>query len=91
MDRKTRKILTMLGALHLRVDFDRVYMSLHNGERGIASVEMCARTEENNLAFYVKMSSGQFLGGVMISNILVCEESKEKNIFQTEIQNKNIA
>ena len=57
LDRMTRKIMTMHGALHPKSDVDRVYVSRHNGGRGLASVEMCARIEENNLAFYVKMSS----------------------------------
>ena len=66
-------------------------MSRHNGGRWLASVEMCARTEENNLAFCVKMSSEPFLGGVKISHILYCVESKEKTVFKREIKNENIA
>ena len=91
MDRMTRKIMTMHRALHPKSDVDGVYVSWRNGGRGLASVEMCARTEENNLAFYVKMSCEQFLGGVKISNILNCVESKEKTLFKREIQNENIA
>ena len=91
MDRTTRKLMTIHGALHPKSDVDRVFVSRHNGGRGLASVEMCARTEENNLAFYVKMSSVQFLGGVKIPNILNCVESKEKTLFKREIQNENIA
>ena len=91
MDRMTRKIMTMHGALHPKSDVDRVYVSRHNGGRGLASVEMCAKTEENNLAFCVKMSNEQFLGGVKISNILNCVESKENTLFKREIQNENIA
>ena len=86
MDRMTRKIMMMHGALHPKSDVDRVYVSRRNEGRGLASVEMCARTEENNLAFYVKMSNEQFLGGVKISNIFNCVESKEKTLFKREIQ-----
>ena len=55
MDRMTRKVMTIHGALHPKSDVDRVYVSRCNGGRGLISVQMCARTEENNLARYVKM------------------------------------
>ena len=47
---------------------------------------MCARAEENNLAFYVKMSTERFVNGVKIIKIIDCEEPKEKNVFKREIQ-----
>ena len=50
--------------------------SMCHGTMEEEGVERCARTEENNLAFYVKMSNEQFLDGVKISNILNYIESK---------------
>ena len=89
MDRMTRKGMTMHQALHPKSDVDRVYVSRHNGGRGLISVEMCAMTEENNLAFYVKMSTERFAKGVKIIKIIDCEESKEKNAFKRD--NEHIA
>ena len=91
MDRMTRDIMTMHGALHPKSDVDRVYVSQNNRGRGLANVEMYARTEDNNLAFYVKISSEHFLAGAKVSIILNCVESKEKTLFKREIQNENIA
>ena len=90
MGRITRKVMTMHGALHPKNDVDRVDVSWHNGGRGLISVEMYARTEENNLAFYVKMSTERFVKGVKITNIIDCEEPKDKNTFKRGIQNKHI-
>ena len=49
------------------------------------------RTEENNLAKYVKMSTESLIKGVKIANIVDCEEPKEKTAFKREVQNKYIA
>ena len=55
MDRVTSKIMRMHGALHPKSDVDGVYVSRCNGGRGLASVEMYARTKENNLALYLNI------------------------------------
>ena len=39
MDQRTRKLMTMLKALHPRDDVDRLYVSRKEGGRGIASIE----------------------------------------------------
>ena len=52
---------------------------------------MCARTEENNLALYVKMSTERFVQGVRITNVINCEERREKNAFKRELQNEHVA
>ena len=43
LDKKTRKLMTLYGALHLK-----------RGGRGLISCEMCVKAEENNLAWYVR-------------------------------------
>jgi len=67
------------------------YVSRCNGGRGLISVQMCARTEGNNLARYVTMSTERLMKGVKIAKIIDCEEPKEKNAFKREVQNKYIA
>ena len=50
IEKTTRKIMMMHGALHPRSDDDRVYVSpRHNRGRVLASVEVCAMTDENNV------------------------------------------
>ena len=54
LDRRTRKFMTMHGALHPKSDTDRVYLSREMGGRGLISCEGCIRMEENNLGWYVR-------------------------------------
>ena len=46
LDRMTRKVLTMNGALHPKSDIDRLYVSRVNGGRGLISCERYVRCEE---------------------------------------------
>ena len=48
MDRTTRKTLTIYGTLHPKSDIDRLYMKRKHGGKGLISIEMCVRSEENN-------------------------------------------
>ena len=52
--RRTKKFMTMHGALHPKSDVDRVYLSREIGGRGLTSYETCIRMEENNLGRYVR-------------------------------------
>ena len=49
LDRRTRKFMTMHGALHPKSDTDRIYLSREMGGRRLISYEGCIRMEENNL------------------------------------------
>ena len=53
MDTKTRKILAMNRALHIRSNVDRLYIKRKEGGRGLMSVEECVRAEEAALDEYV--------------------------------------
>ena len=53
MDIKTRKILVMNRALHIRSNVDRLYIKRKEGGRGLMSVEECVRAEEAALEEYV--------------------------------------
>ena len=52
-----RKTLTMYGAFHPKSDIDRLYLKRKHGGRGLVSIEMCLRLEENNLGMYVRGSN----------------------------------
>ena len=56
MDRKSRKKMTMDGALNPKSDVDRLYIKRREGVRGLLSMENCVRKKENILSFYVSIS-----------------------------------
>ena len=43
IDRKTRKLFTMYGALHPKSDVDRLYIPRKEGGRGLISIEDCVQ------------------------------------------------
>ncbi|GAB1602755.1 hypothetical protein Ahia01_000555500, partial [Argonauta hians] len=53
MDVRTRKLLTMNGAFHVRSSVERLYMKRKDGGRGLMNVQECVRTEEISLNEYV--------------------------------------
>ena len=57
VDRKSRKTMTMYGALHPKSDVDRFYIKRKEGGRGLMSVECCVREEENSLVPILKKTS----------------------------------
>ena len=75
LDRKTRKLMTLYGALHPKSDVDRVYVARQKGGRGLIICEMCVKAEENNLAWYVRNS---LMAGVRKIKILDSEGAKER-------------
>ena len=64
LDRRTRKFMTMHGALHPKSDIDRVYLRSEMGGRGLISCEGCIRIEENNLGWYVSNLVEPMIEGV---------------------------
>ena len=41
LDRKTRKTMSLYGALHPKSDVDKLYLSRQKGKRGLISCEIC--------------------------------------------------
>ncbi len=74
MDVKTRKLLTVNGAFHMRSNVGRLYMKRKVGGRGLISVEECVRAEEAGLREYV-MDSDEWMLKV-VANGMVAGESK---------------
>ena len=50
LDRKTRKMMTLHGALHPQSDLDRLYLPRQKDGRGLICCELRVKAEENNLA-----------------------------------------
>ena len=87
MERTTRKTLTMYGALHSKSDIDRLYLKRKHGGRGLISIEMCVRSEENNLVLNMHGSNEMILKGVKKVGIVKTEDLMEKEDFKKNIQN----
>ena len=73
LDRKSRKTMTMYGALHPKSDVDRLYMKRKEGGRGLIGVERCVREEENILGFYVVNSGENLIRGVATAGTIRTE------------------
>ena len=85
IDRKTRKYLTMYGAIHPKSDVDRLYMIRKEGGHGLISVEQCVKGEENSLGFYVAISVKLLIRGVCASGTIQTEETMEKEEFKRRL------
>ena len=53
IDRKTRKLFTIYGALHPKSDVDRLYIPRKEGGRGLISIEDCVELAIRGLEVYV--------------------------------------
>ena len=73
-----RKTLTIYGAFHPKSDIDRLYLKRKHRGRGLISIEMCLRLEENNLGMYVRGSNEILLKGIKKVGIIQTENLMEK-------------
>ena len=61
IDRKTRKLFTIYGALHPKSDVDRLYIPRKEGGRGLKSIEDCAELAIRGLEVYVCRSDERLI------------------------------
>ena len=74
VDRKSRKTMTIYGALQTKSDVDRLYVKRKEGGRGLMSVERCVKEEENSLGFYVASSEENLIRGVAAAETINTED-----------------
>ena len=72
----------MDGALHLKSDVDRVYLSREVGGRGLISCEGFIRMEENNLGWYVRNSIEPLIEGVKAAETIEYNDTVNKKEFK---------
>ena len=60
LDRKTRKLFTIYGALHPKSDVDRLYIP-RKGGRGLISIEESVELAKPGLAVYVHRSEERLI------------------------------
>ena len=82
LDRRTRKFMTMHGALNPKSDIDRVYISREMGGRGLISCEGCIRMEENNLGWYVRNLVEPLIEGVKAAETIEYNDTVNKKEFK---------
>ena len=56
LDRKTRKTLTMHGALHTKANVSRLYMKRKSGGRGLIGISDCVNGEQRSIKYYIAKS-----------------------------------
>ena len=61
IDRKTRKLSTIYGALHPKSDVDRLYIPIKEGARGLISIEDCVEIAVRGLEVYVHGSEKRLI------------------------------
>ena len=87
MDRTMRKTLMMYGVLHLKSNIDQLYLYQKQGGRGLISIEMCVRLEDNNLGLYVYGSNEMHRKSWYCTENFMEKEDFKKN-SQNEFKNK---
>ena len=60
-NRKTKKLFTIYGALHLESDVDRLYIPRKEGGRGFISIEDCIELAIRGLQEYVHGSEERLI------------------------------
>ena len=61
IDRKTRKLFAIYGALHRKSDVDRLYLPRKEGGRGLISIEDCVELAIRGLEVYVHESEERLI------------------------------
>ena len=95
IDRKTRKLLTIYGALHPKSDEDRLYVPRKEGGRGWISIEDCVELAIRGLEVYVhgsverliQAARGDQINGLEAASVL--KRSKKEKRFEDWVE-KNL-
>ena len=88
MDRTARKTFLIYAALHPKSDIGRLCFKRRHGGRGLISIEMFVRSEENSLGLYVRGSNEILLKGVKKVRIVKTENLMVKEDFKKNSQNE---
>ena len=91
IDRKTRNLFTIYGALHPKLDVDRLYIPRKEGGRGLISTEDCVELAIKGLEVYVhggeerliQSARGDRIHGLEAASVLK-RSKKEKRLKDWE-------
>ena len=88
MDIKTRKLLTMNGAVHPRSNVGRLYIPRKEGGRGMTSVEDCVNSEIRGLSEYVRNS--EEIAMQFVRKEELCEIAETSNEFKERMRRERL-
>ena len=95
MDIKTRKIMSMKGALHVRSSVNRLYLKRKEGGRGLIGVEECVESEKRGLSDYLRNSDEWMLRMALEEKVLeeteTAQEYKDRRLKEKKTQWKSKA
>ena len=91
IDRMTKKLFTIYGALHPKSDVDRIYMLRKEGGKGLISIEDCIQLAIRGVEVYVNGSQerliqttrGDKIDGLEAASVLK-RSKKEKRLEDWE-------
>ena len=75
LGKRSRKTMTMYGALHPKSNVERLYIKRKEGGRCLISVERSVREGQNSLDFYVANSKENLLKGVAAAETINTEDT----------------
>ena len=75
IDRKTRKLFTIYGALHPMSDVDRLYIPIKEGGRGLISIEDFVELAIRGLEVYVHGNEERLRQAANFQYSLLCVSS----------------
>ena len=80
LDRRTRKLMTMHNALHLKSYIDRLYIPRKEGGRRLQDVEETVKVTNLGLENYVKESKERFLTAARSVDIDLIEPTRKTTV-----------
>ena len=85
LDRKTRKTLTMHGALHPKANVSRLYMKRKIGGRGLISISDCVYGEQRSIKYYIAKSEEELIEHAAVELGVTEADLEEKNQYQHRV------
>ena len=74
----------MYGALHLKNNVGRLYKKRKEEGKGLMSVELCAREDENSLRCYITNSKEKLIRGVAVAEAINTEDTVTSGEFKKQ-------
>ena len=87
IDRKTRRLFTIYGALHPKSDVDRSYIPRKEGGRGLISIEDCVELAIRGLEVYVHANKERLIRVVREEKI---DDLEAASVLKTSKKEKRL-
>ena len=84
VDRKSRKTMTVYGALYPKSDVDRLFIKREKGGKSLMSVKCCVKKQQNGLGFWVANSEENLIRGVAAVETINTEDTVMSEEFKQQ-------